>query len=196
MNHVLLILSATVIFTAACGPKNPKGGKDDEGTLPSIVEKTLPDGLVLQEVDLNNDGRPEIFNYYRERSDAPRLLVRKDADLNRDGNVDIKSWFNDFGMLELEEMDGDFDGQIDLWDHYQDTDGDKSAERVSSEVDTDYDGKPDVFTYFRNGKVIRKERDTNGDDRVDHWEKFDESGNVVKSGRDTNFDGIVDERDT
>jgi antitoxin component YwqK of YwqJK toxin-antitoxin module len=180
----------------ACGPKNGKNGKNaNEEKKTSIVEKTLPDGLILQEVDLNDDGRAEIFNYYRERTDAPRLLVRKDADLNRDGNIDIKSWFDDFGLLEMEEMDGDFDGQIDMWDHYQDTDGDKSPERVSSEIDTDYDGQPDVFTYFRNGKVIRKERDTNGDNRIDQWEKYDENGNVIKSGRDTNFDGIVDERD-
>lgn len=190
---VLLTISALL---GACGPKGGKGTKDIENAVPSIVEKTLPDGLVLQEVDLNTDGQPEIYNYYRERADAPRLLIRKDADLNRDGNVDVKSWFNDFGMLETEEMDGDFDGQIDMWDHYQDTDGDGSPERVSSEIDTDYDGKADVFTYFRNGNVIRKERDTNGDDRIDHWEKYDAEGNVVKSGRDTNFDGIVDERDT
>ena len=62
------------------------------------------------------------------------------------------------------------------WDYYQDTDGDGSPERASSEIDTDYDGKPDVFTYFRDGKVIRKERDTNGDDRIDHWEKYDADG--------------------
>ena len=195
MNRFMVPLIC-LLATTACGPKNGKSAKDGGAAAnPSIVEKTLPDGLVLQEVDLNNDGQPEIFNYYRERSDAPRLLIRKDADLNRDGNVDIKSWFNNYGMLETEEMDGDFDGQIDMWDHYQDTDGDSSPERVSSEVDTDYDGKPDVFTYFRDGKVIRKERDTNGDDRIDHWEKYDDKGNVIKSGRDTNFDGIVDERD-
>jgi antitoxin component YwqK of YwqJK toxin-antitoxin module len=193
----LSILLAISTFIIGCGPKNTAKGKDSQALkTPSVTEKTLPDGLILQEVDLNDDGNSEIFNYYREREDAPRLLVRKDADLNRDGNVDIKSWFADSGMLEMEEMDGDFDGQLDMWDHYQDTDGDGSPERVSSELDTDYDGKPDVFTYYRNGKVIRKERDTNGDDKIDHWEKYNENGEVVKSGRDTNFDGIVDERDT
>ena len=59
-------------FACACGPKKGQGA-DDENATPSIVEKTLPDGLILQEVDLNTDGQPEIYNYYRERTDAPRL---------------------------------------------------------------------------------------------------------------------------
>ena len=161
----------------------------------AVKEKVLPDGVVLEEVDLNNDSRPEIFNHYRVRTDAPRLLVRKDADLNNDGKADTRSWYDDEGKLEREEMDQDFDGQLDLWDHYQDTDGDGVVERVSSERDTDYDGKPDIFTYYRDGAPVRKERDTNGDGKIDAWEKFDSRGNVVKSGRDTNFDGSIDERD-
>jgi len=161
----------------------------------AIQEKVLPDGVVLEEVDLNNDDRPEIFNHYRERADAPRLLIRKDADLNNDGKADTRSWYDEEGKLEREEMDQDFDGQLDLWDHYQDTDGDGTVERVSSERDTDYDGKPDIFTYYRDGAPVRKERDTNGDGKIDAWEKFDSQGNVVKSGRDTNFDGSIDERD-
>lgn len=161
----------------------------------AIKEKVLPDGLILEEVDLNNDGRPEMFNHYRERADAPRLLVRKDSDLNNDGRVDVRSWYDESGGLELEELDGDFDGQIDMWDHYQDTNGDGVAERVSNEIDTDYDGAPNIFTYYRDGLAVRKERDTNGDGKIDHWEKFDSTGNVVKSGRDTNYDGSIDERD-
>lgn len=192
------LAAASVLLIAAAGCKKTNQVEIAAAANPykdAIQEKILPDGLILEEIDLNADGRPEMFNHYRERADAPRLLVRKDADLNADGRVDVRSWYDDGGILELEEFDGDFDGQIDLWDHYQDTDGDGASERVSSEVDTDYDGAPNIFTYYRDGAPVRKERDTNGDGKIDHWEKFDSEGNVVKSGRDTNFDGSVDERD-
>ena len=192
----IALFTSIVLVTFACKPKtDPNASPNSSPYRMAITEKTLPDGLTLEEVDLNGDGEPEIFNYYREREDSYRLLIRKDADLNMDGRVDVRSWFTDTGKLELEEMDGDFDGQYDMWDHYQDTDGDGAPERVASEVDTDFDGKADMFTYYRDGKVIRKERDTNGDDRIDHWEKFDAQGVVVKSGSDSDYDGNVDQRD-
>jgi hypothetical protein len=197
--RVASLAAAAALLIVSVGCK--KNGSSDSLPGPAnpyrdaIKEKILPDGLVLEEVDLNNDGRPEMFNHYRTRADAPRLLVRKDADLNSDGRVDVRSWYDEAGLLELEEFDGDFDGQIDLWDHYQDTNGDGISERVSSEVDTDYDGAPNIFTYYRDGQPVRKERDTNGDGKIDQWEKFDSEGNVVKSGRDTDYDGSVDERD-
>lgn len=192
----LLLLVVAVAVAAGC-KKEPEIDPTTEANpyRDAVKEKMLPDGVILEEVDLNNDGRPEIFNHYRERADAPRLLIRKDADLNNDGTADTRSWYTAEGKLELEEMDQDFDGQTDLWDHYQDTDSDGVVERVSSERDTDYDGKPDIFTYYRDGLPVRKERDTNGDARIDAWEKFDSEGNVIKSGRDKDYDGSIDERD-
>jgi len=192
----LLLLTATLAMSVvACKKPTETETSAANPYKDAIQEKVLPDGLILEEVDLNADGRPELFNHYRERADAPRLLVRKDADLNSDGRVDVRSWYTDAGLVELEEFDGDFDGKIDIWDHYQDTDADGKAERVSSETDTDYDGKPNIYVYFRDGLPVRKERDINGDGKIDQWEKFDSQGVVIKSGRDTNFDGSLDERD-
>lgn len=201
-----LVLCCFAATEAMAGKKNKEKGSGNtttsttgDKTTPfqtAITEKTLPDGLKLEEVDLNSDKRADIFNYYRERANAPRLLVRKDTDLDMNGKVDIRSWYDDYGKLELEEMDLDFDGQFDMKDHYEDTDGDGKPERVQSELDTDFDGTPNVFTNYLNGKPVRKERDTNGDGRIDMWEKFDDAGNVIKAGRDTGpgFDGTVDER--
>ncbi|MFK7929233.1 MAG: hypothetical protein AB8H79_13655 [Myxococcota bacterium] len=190
------VLVCTALLGAACAKKNAVDPVAEANPYRNAIqEKLLPDGLILEEVDLNNDGRPEIFNHYRQRADAERLLVRKDADLNNDGTPDTKSWYDDAGLLTLEEMDQDFDGRVDLWDHYQDTNADKVPERVSSERDSDYDGKADIFTFYRDGVPVRKERDTNADGQIDAWEKFDSQGKVVKSGRDTDFDGSVDQRD-
>ena len=64
----VLLLSVLV----ACGNKD---GKLDN--LAGVLdEQETADGLVQQKIDLNSDGQPDIFNYYKERKDAPRLLVR------------------------------------------------------------------------------------------------------------------------
>jgi hypothetical protein len=52
----------------------------------------------------------------------------------------------------------------------------------------------DLFKIFENGKLRRKERDTNADGKIDFWEYLDESGNVVKVGRDVDGDGVMDVR--
>lgn len=160
-----------------------------------IVEKVLSDGMILQEIDLNDDRKPDVFNTYQPRANAPRLLVRKEVDLNLDGQVDKITYYNEQAELEREEMDGDFDGHFDWTDHYQDN------VRVMTEVDTDGNGKMDQFSYYESPtpgatpRITRKERDTNGDTLIDIWERFDENGIVNRTGRDTDGDGKMDERD-
>ena len=41
-------------------------------------------------------------------------------------------------------------------------------------------------------RVVRKERDLNGDGRVDVWETYDDEGNVAKQAYDLDFDGKPD----
>lgn len=196
MRFAPLFVLAALAVVGGCKKDTPEDALRKANPYRDAVQtRELPDGLILEEVDLNNDGQPEIFNYFRPREGADRLLVRKDVDLNRDGNVDARSWYDDAGLLELEEFDGDFDGQYDIWDHYQDVDGTGTSIRVSTHIDTTYDGKPNIYTFYRDGKVVRKERDTNGDGIIDQWEKFDSEGKVVKSGRDSNYDGNIDQRD-
>ena len=70
------------------------------------------------------------------------------------------------------------------------------GERVTA-YDLDHDGKPDLWRYsiiVAEGKerVIRKERDLNGDGRVDMWQAFDADGNLVKEAFDLDFDGKPD----
>ncbi|MBX2801597.1 MAG: hypothetical protein KTR31_28225 [Myxococcales bacterium] len=158
-----------------------------------ITERVSTKGLVEQEVDLDADGTTDILNYYRPRADAPRLLVRKELDLNHDGKYDVITFFDDDGNLSREEMDSDYDGRFDWTDHY------KRGVRVMSEYDTDYDGVPNMFKYYiqdDDGAVYldRKERDEDGDGKIDVWERFSKDGEVIRTGRDTDGDGKVDER--
>lgn len=154
-----------------------------------LSSKQGADGLTEVQVDLNGDAKVDITNYYRERTDAPKLLKRKDVDLNRDGRIDVRTSFDDGGLRDVEEMDHDFDGRADWVDHYI------GGKRAYTEVDTDFNGSFDLKKYYEAGKVRRKERDTNGDGKVDFWEYYDEAGNVSKTGRDIDGDGKMDVRD-
>jgi hypothetical protein len=180
--------SSLVLFlVVGCGPKAES--KTGSGSASVLSEAASADGLTEQKLDINGDTTPDVFNYYRERSEAPRLLVRKETDLNWDGKVDVRTWFTEGGQIEKEEMDGDFDSRVDWVDHYQ------SGRRVMSEVDTDWNGVFDLFKYYEGTNLRRKERDTNGDGRVDFWEYFNDAGDVVKVGKDVDGDGVMDVRE-
>jgi hypothetical protein len=153
-----------------------------------LSERPADGGLIEQLIDVNGDGQRDVINYLRERSEATRLLVRKEVDLNWDGKIDVRTWFDEEGRIEKEEMDGDFDGRPDWVDHYN------GGQRVMSEIDTDYNGTPDLFKYYEQGKVRKKERDTDGDGRPDFWEYLDDKGNVLRTAADTDGDGEMDVR--
>lgn len=187
MVPLLLLLSLN-----ACAKKSQANKQFESQVRESglLSEKVTSDGLVEQRIDINQDSRPDVFNYLRERNDdSPRRIVRKETDLNMDGRIDVRSWFDEMSNLEKEELDGDFDGRVDWVDHY------RSSRRVMSEVDTDYNGVFDLFKYYEAGKVRRKERDTNADGKIDYWEYFDDQGNVVKTGKDLDGDGVMDVRE-
>ena len=175
-----------LILFAGCGAsRGPAIGV----TASLLSERPTDNGLIEQQIDLNGDMVPDVYNFYRERSEANRLLVRKEVDLNLDSKIDVRTWFTDTGTIEREEMDGDFDSRVDWIDHY------RGGKRVMSEVDTDYNGAMDLFKYYEGGKLRRKERDSKGDGRIDFWEYLDETGTVLRTGRDIDGDGVMDVRD-
>jgi hypothetical protein len=58
-------------------------------------------------------------------------------------------------------------------------------------------GRPDVWTYTRkdaSGKevLLRKEKDLNGDGRVDTWERYEPDGTLSRAVYDLDFDGKAD----
>ena len=97
---------------------------------------------------------------------------------------------------------------------------DKSSGRELCRVaDLNHDGKPDMYEYYNadgslrrregayentdaiseiqiyeNGKLVRRERDTTGQRKVDTWDTYDPAtGKLVKRERDNNGDGKVDQ---
>jgi hypothetical protein len=178
---------ALLLLALACAPKQATTTDEVRGA-GIISERPAEGGLTEQQVDLNGDGKADVWNYYRERLEGPRVLAAKKVDLNWDGKQDVSTAFDNSGSITKEEMDQDFDGRVDWVDHYQ------GGKRVLTEADTNNDTRFDLFKVYESGKVRRKERDMNGDGKIDFWEYLDEAGNVVKVGKDVDGDGVMDQR--
>lgn len=181
-----LVVSVAALTMVACA------GKKDPTAVPTASVLSLApssDGLTLQTIDINGDGKPDVFNYLREREGGSAIMVRKETDLNWDSRIDVRAWFDESGVLTREEMDGDFDGKVDWTDHYH------SGTRAMSEVDSNFDGAFDLFKYYEGSILRRKERDTNSDGKIDQWEYFDDKGIVTKVGKDIDGDGVMDQRE-
>jgi antitoxin component YwqK of YwqJK toxin-antitoxin module len=189
MTSRIILATILALASTACLIKKEESNTAAAGDTSSVRERETADGNLVVEVDLDGDDRADIFNYFRKLEGEGRLLLRKEMDLNKDGRIDVWSFFTETGVLEREEMDGDFDGNIDWIDHYQ------GGKRVMSEIDTQNSGRFDLFKYYESGNIRRKERDTTGDGNVDHWEYFDDEGNVVKVGWDIDGDGQMDVRE-
>lgn len=52
--------------------------------------------------------------------------------------------------------------------------------------------RPDTWSYFDHGRVVRTDCDEDGDGAVDTWYYYDGDGNVTKTGFSTKHDGVVD----
>ena len=154
-----------------------------------LQEVQLEEDLVQQQIDINGDGKPDVYNDYKVRDDQTKALIHKQVDLNWDGKIDIETWFDVNGQILKEALDGDFDGTAEWVDHY------KGNKLVMSEVDTDYDGSYDLFRYYEQEKLRRKEHDSDGDGKIDFWQYYDESGVLKKTGRDLDGDGEMDTRE-
>ena len=48
------------------------------------------------------------------------------------------------------------------------------------------------FFYDERGNVVRQERDTNGDGKMDRWTYYDRQGQIERVEQDINFDGKPD----
>ena len=186
---MLFLLFACGASTSKVDPKSAAETVANTPKPPIVTNEATEEGLRCQKIDLNIDGKVDVWNYYRDRTGATPLLLKKEIDLNWDGNKDIVTTFTQDGHIQKEEMDQDFDGQFEWIDHYQ---GNK---RVMSEIDTDVDGKYDLFRFYEGDKVRRKEQDTNGDGIIDFWQHLNEQGEVTKIGRDLDGDGIMDVRE-
>jgi hypothetical protein len=80
------------------------------------------------------------------------------------------------------------DGRPDVWRVY-----DRQGQLVTMAVDTNFDGRSDVHEYYERGALVRRESDTDFNDRVDLIQEFDATTRqTVRSVSDVDLDGVAD----
>jgi antitoxin component YwqK of YwqJK toxin-antitoxin module len=81
------------------------------------------------------------------------------------------------------------DGRVDEWQYRLD-DG-----TIKIAIDTTGRGQPDLIRTYRNGELVKLERDRNLDGQTDWVEEYDH-GKLTRLTRDDNFDGKPEIIDT
>jgi len=109
-----------------------------------------------------------------------------ESDENGDGKAD--QWLEDLGDERFKvTIDRDFDGEVDYSLIYR-SNGNKEYE----ELDFNYDGEMDDFYFYSAGVLDHRTVDTNYDGQIDLWVFLDEGVYIWKVERDTDFNGEID----
>ena len=178
-----------VLLLTACGGTDKKVVSSDAakgGPLGRIDEGARCDTKDGREalVDLNQDDVPDVRKVYRTVGDT-EVLICREADMNFDGIKDIFVFFDDQGSVIRDEVDLDYDKQIDIISTYA------KGKVIKQEMDTNSDGMVDRVRHLKDDLPFRVEGDMNGDGRIDLWEYY-EDGKLVRLGTDDDGDGRAD----
>ncbi|MBN1944198.1 MAG: hypothetical protein JW797_00925 [Bradymonadales bacterium] len=126
----------------------------------------------------------------RARHNSLRIegLTSVAYDLDQDGENDQWCYYDGgTNVLVRVERDIDFDGRIDLYEHY-----DRQGRLVEEEMHLDFDRRIDVVRYYRGDTLVRRELATGFDGRFTLAVQYDARGEVLRIEQDTDGDGRFD----
>ena len=130
-----------------------------------------------RQVDRDDDGVRDAFYTYDGDS-----LTGEQHDANNDGKIDLVIRFQARRRIRSDE-DIDHDGHMDKWTFFATPMQSEQELPIRIDHDKKHRGFADTFEYFHiaNGKAVltRRERDTNGDGKVDIVSIF-ENGKLVR----------------
>jgi hypothetical protein len=144
-------------------------------TVPSYDEFT--GRLIRLTADQNGDGRADQWTYM----DGTRPL-RGEADLDGDGRIDRWEYFDAQAALVLIGTSSRGDGVEDSWTWPAPAPSGEMRMAVSRRRDR----HRDRHEYLRDNVLVRAEEDTNGDGRIDKWDRY-EGGVLREAAFDTTF---------
>jgi len=200
MKTWVLILSLS-FAVAAMGADAKDAKKDDAagpkpGTAQEVVKgkaliqtikldeylTNLPDDEVVEKLNSQGKGNPDIFIIFKKKPDGSRQLVMQLFDLNHDGKIDLAKHFEK-GKLVKTEADLDYDGVVDVVTEYDPQTGEVRKK-------TQADGNTNIWKYYFHNELRKKEVDRNSDGKPDMWVYY-RGGKVVRTEIDKNFDGKI-----
>jgi hypothetical protein len=124
--------------------------------------------LLALYADQDSDGRVDQWSYF-----DGNLLLRGEKDIDGDGRIDRWEYFDRNGGLERVGSASLNDGIEDTWTW-------PAAEGAEGRIDRSRgrDRHVDRREFYRNDAMVRAEEDTNGDGRVDRWDRYE--GTVLR----------------
>lgn len=169
-----------------------------------IEREFTADGLLKETFDIHEDGSYDSWLYsepldadgapiapadlseYRPHDISRKRSVRREIDVNGDGAVDLVRAYNEEGDIHKDEVDSNFDGQVDRVLYYRD------GVINRRKIDGTQDGAFEEVRQYIKGEIFRVERDTNGDGQPDFW-MFFKDGELDRAGVDLDGDLVIDE---
>lgn len=178
-----LFIAIVLLLAMGCSHAKPSI-IEDEFKGPSVITDTVgPKGLSVDKADLNGDGKPDAFIYYKvDPKTKVRTMVREAFDLNNDGKIDVTKYFDAKGNMIKDEIDQDFDGKIDRIVYY------KKNKVYMVLLSSGFDGKFDVKEFFDKGQLVLIKRSTKKNGIFDEFQYF-VNHRLVRIGWDKDGDG-------
>lgn len=136
-----------------------------------------------ERIDVNGDGRPNIVKVMSGGREVCRIL-----DLNMDGAIDAYVYYDESGRERRREFDFDRDGRVDEIASL------RGGAVFLKERETNFDNQLDTWDYYESGRLVKRERDSDGDGVVDQWWTFNDptDARCAAVSFDRNYDGEPD----
>lgn len=136
-----------------------------------------------ERIDVNGDGWPNIIKVMKGGREVCRVL-----DLNLDKSIDAYVYYDDAGYERRREFDFDRDGRVDEIVTLH------GGAIVLKERETNFDNQLDTWDYYESGRLVKRERDSDGDGVVDQWWTFNNPADArcAAVAFDRNYDGLPD----
>jgi hypothetical protein len=108
-------------------------------------------------------------------------------DLNNDGVADLWIYYSPQRPAEVlrQEESSKMDGRVDTWSYFKD------GKLVRRDVDHHGNGRPDAIYYYDDQKIVREERDEAGHGRMTYRADY-QDGRLAKVERETRGNGRSD----
>ena len=182
--HLRALILALGVAACSSEPE-PKSAQSQNDKRDTEIKHEPCDGTSssASKVDVNGDGKPDIIHVMAGGREICRIV-----DLNLDGAIDAFIYYDEQGRERRRESDFDRDGRADEISIYE---GGVIKLKLR---ETNFDNKIDTWDHYEGGRLVRRERDSDGDAIVDQWWQFNNPQNpkCAVVATDRNADGKPD----
>jgi hypothetical protein len=188
------------VLVVACGSGQPAvGDAKTPGATPGtalVHEDCSESGNKVETLDTNGDGKPDIRRVFNKGSGREICRI---VDLNHDGKIDMYEYYDGSGNVRRREYCYDDSGQVNAIEYYDAGKLSKREYDTTGlhKIDTWDWFDTSAPTDAKTGRPVhptRRERDVTGDGHTDQWWTW--SGDNVSVAVDNDGDGKPDPTST